>query len=68
VRVFGEQKHPNPNQKFSKLTTKEYFERDKANDKSSVPSVPMNDQVCFGLNLEGAFCFLNKKILKIPIK
>ncbi len=55
VRVFGEQKHPNPNQKFSKLTTKEYFERDKANDKSSVPSVPMNDQVCFGLNLEGGF-------------
>ena len=31
VKVFGEQKHPSPNQQVSKMSTKEYFEKDKQN-------------------------------------
>ena len=37
VRVFGEQKHPNPKQDLSKMSTKEYFEREKEKENNALP-------------------------------
>ena len=48
MRVFGEQKHPKPNQMLSKLSTKEYFEREKEKEKNNLP---VKNQVCFSLDL-----------------
>jgi hypothetical protein len=36
IQIWGEQKHPDPSKMYSKITTKEYFEKEKENAESNL--------------------------------